>query len=214
MKHWIKYFLPILSVFFLHFEAARADFTVRLVDAQGDPVENAVITLPDSNIGSVTDAAIMDQIDRQFVPHVLVVQTGQTVMFPNSDQVRHHVYSFSKPNDFEIKLYSGINDAPVTFEYPGVVVLGCNIHDNMLGYIYVSDKTQSRATDPNGMAVFQGDPPENVRVWHSGLSASGTTEISVPLTETATTDLWQLQVNINSRPTPAKTTNTFRSRFN
>ncbi len=77
----------------------------------------------------------MDQQGHQFVPHLLVVQAGTEVTFPNSDNVSHHVYSFSPTKPFELPLYKGDVYPPVTFEKAGIVVVGCNIHDSMLGYI-------------------------------------------------------------------------------
>ena len=70
-----------------------------------------------------TASAVMDQRDMQFVPHLLVVQTGTSVEFPNSDTVAHHVYSFSNPNKFMLPMYKGDQHPPVTFEHSGVVSL-------------------------------------------------------------------------------------------
>lgn len=83
--------------------------------------------------------ATIDQRDRTFVPYVSVVQTGTAVRFPNNDTVRHHVYSFSPAKVFSLKLYLGTPAEPVVFDRPGRVVLGCNIHDRMLAYVYVVD---------------------------------------------------------------------------
>jgi plastocyanin len=81
----------------------------------------------------------MAQQKKQFVPEVLVVPVGSEVRFPNHDTVRHHVYSFSPAKKFELKLYTGTPANPVLFDRPGVVVLGCNIHDQMVGWILVVD---------------------------------------------------------------------------
>lgn len=83
--------------------------------------------------------ASLEQKGRAFRPNLLVVQTGTAVLFPNLDTVRHHVYSFSAAKKFEIKLYAGTPAAPVVFDKPGTATLGCNIHDQMLGYIHVVD---------------------------------------------------------------------------
>ena len=82
---------------------------------------------------------IVDQINLEFVPHVKPVVVGSPVYFPNKDDVRHHVYSFSPAKRFELPLYSGTPAAPVVFDRPGIVAIGCNIHDWMLGYIYVAE---------------------------------------------------------------------------
>ena len=94
--------------------------------------------------------AIMDQVDQRFVPFVLPVRVGQAVTFPNSDSVAHQVYSFSAAKRFELGLYRGRPHAPVMFDKPGIVVLGCNIHDKMIGYIYVTDATYVGKTGEQG----------------------------------------------------------------
>jgi hypothetical protein len=92
----------------------------------------------------------MDQHDLQFVPSILPVHTGTPVVFPNSDPVAHQVYSFSPAKRFALGLYRGQQHAPIVFDRPGVVVLGCNIHDNMVGYIYVTDAPFFGMTDDKG----------------------------------------------------------------
>jgi plastocyanin len=94
--------------------------------------------------------AVMDQVERQFVPHVLVVRVGTEVAFPNSDTVAHQVYSFSPAKRFQLALYRGHAHPPLLFDKPGVVVLGCNIHDNMLGYILVTPAPYFGRTDAAG----------------------------------------------------------------
>jgi hypothetical protein len=98
----------------------------------------------------------MDQAHNAFVPHVLVVQTGTSVLFPNNDVVSHHVYSFSPAKTFELGLYKGNPHPPLVFDRPGVVVLGCNIHDGMLGYILVVDTPHFALTDAQGALALDG----------------------------------------------------------
>jgi plastocyanin len=120
--------------------AATMDISV--VDANNEPVPNVAVyvTQAGATIGSAPPRlAVMDQRDTRFEPHILVIQKGTAVEFPNSDVVAHHVYSFSKPNDFVLPLYKGHPHDPVLFEHDGIVTLGCNIHDQMLGYIVVVD---------------------------------------------------------------------------
>ena len=79
---------------------------------------------------------IMDQVDKQFVPLLLAIRVGDQLSFPNSDNIRHHVYSFSPARTFQLPLYRGIPSAPVSFAVTGRVVLGCNIHDRMAAHVY------------------------------------------------------------------------------
>ena len=111
---------------------------------------------------------VMDQVNKTFVPYVLVVPVNSLVSFPNSDDIRHHVYSFSPAKTFELKLYAGRPKKPVLFDTKGVVVLGCNIHDSMVGYIYVTDKKDVYLTNEKGEVVLDRDLPLNtqLKVWH------------------------------------------------
>jgi hypothetical protein len=93
---------------------------------------------------------------------------GTAINFPNKDAIRHHVYSFSPPRIFELELYSGEPAAPVSFEKPGLVTMGCNIHDSMLAYLYVVDSPHFALTDEHGIAVLDGLPrgPQHIGTWH------------------------------------------------
>jgi hypothetical protein len=107
-------------------------------------------------------------VDRQFVPHVLVVPAGSKVTFPNSDSVRHQVYSFSPAKRFSLPLYRGKPYPPVEFERAGVVTLGCNIHDQMRAYVFVVDAQYFGRTDSNGTFKSPDVQPGvyTVQIWH------------------------------------------------
>jgi len=145
--------------------------TVTVRDSNGVPVPDvaAYATWPGSDsMPASSRAAMMDQRDTRFVPHILVVQKGSAVEFPNSDVVAHHVYSFSKPNDFVLPLYKGDPHDPVTFRHDGVVTLGCNIHDHMLGYIVVVSTPAFGKTDANGrveLRLPEGVDGTEVTIW-------------------------------------------------
>ena len=150
--------------------SAAATLEVSVVDEQGRPIENvAVYATPahalehaGSNEAAALTAekpkAVMDQHGLQFVPHLLVVQAGTEVTFPNGDDVSHHVYSFSATKPFELPLYKGDAYPPVRFDQAGIVVLGCNIHDGMLGYIVVVDTPHFAQTNEQGVALIDGVP--------------------------------------------------------
>lgn len=156
--------------------ARAADIRFKLLDATGRAVPHAVVMLPDFVQLPTATPQVMDQLHNAFVPYVLAVARGQAVSFPNSDNTRHHVYSFSKPKVFELQLYQGVPEAPIVFDRPGIVVLGCNIHDQMIGYIYVSDGQAFATTDAHGQALVKlADGQESVslravRIWHPALS--------------------------------------------
>ena len=149
--------------------ASAAILTAEFVDAHGKPLPDAVLTLRGATAppaGSLK--ADMDQRDQQFAPHVLTVHTGTQISFPNSDHIRHQVYSFSTPKRFELRLYGGTPSDPVLFDKPGVVVLGCNVHDNMIGYVYVTDDGWFGVSDERGMLTLNQVPAGHytVTLWH------------------------------------------------
>jgi hypothetical protein len=109
----------------------------------------------------------MDQVNTQFFPHILAVQKGTQVRFPNSDSIKHHVYSFSPAKVFELQLYKGLQADPLLFSKNGAVELGCNVHDWMLGYIFVVDTPYFTKTNANGEALISVSKGDYVlQVWH------------------------------------------------
>lgn len=140
---------------------------ITVTDAAGEPLANAVLLI--DGVPPRPDASyLMDQVDRQFVPHVLVVPVGAQVDFPNSDDVRHHVYSFSEAKPFELRLFKGEEAPPVMFKRPGAVVLGCNIHDAMVGYILVTEHPRFAVSDAAGLVSLPDLPAGSwpVSWWH------------------------------------------------
>ncbi len=86
----------------------------------------------------------------------------------------HHVYSFSEAKTFELALYKGNAHPPLVFDRPGVVVLGCNIHDSMLGYILVVDTPHFASTDAAGALSL--DEPAGRRLLLARLDAATAAE--------------------------------------
>ena len=141
----------------------------------GKPLDQAVVYLESAEARRQVrplQGVTMVQQKKQFVPAVLVATVGTEVQFPNLDAVRHHVYSFSPTKKFEIKLYKGKEAQPVLFDQPGVVLLGCNIHDNMVGWIVVVDTPYHAQTGVDGAVpgrVRLDNVPAGsyqLRVWH------------------------------------------------
>jgi hypothetical protein len=107
-----------------------------------------------------------------------VIRTGTDVSFPNSDQVLHHVYSFSPAKVFELPLYKGVLPSPIRFDREGIVVLGCNIHDRMIAHIWVVDAPIRLLTDAAGRARVDALPEGRYRVlaWHPRAGRDGVRE--------------------------------------
>lgn len=157
-------------------QALASSLFVTVTDASGQRLEHAVVSVHGRKPQIAEDGAIaiMDQRSRQFAPTVLPIQQGTKVSFPNSDDVRHHVYSFSFPNNFELKLYHGERNQPISFDHAGVVVLGCNIHDGMIGYLQVVDTPWFARTEHDGLASIDQVPSGDytLQVWHPDLGMS------------------------------------------
>ncbi len=158
-----------LALFFLPGPSEALEVSVK--DDKGRPVKDAVVYAAAK--GGVAPppqgaAAVIDQVDKEFVPRVTAVRAGTAVSFPNRDRIRHHVYSFSPVKTFEIPLYKGVPSRPVLFDKPGVVALGCNIHDWMSAHVFVAETPFFAVTGPDGKARIDGlDPGEYaVEVWH------------------------------------------------
>lgn len=179
--------------------ANAAEIEVAVLDRDGAPVPDVAVYIQSDSGGPLaapTRTAVMDQIDSRFVPHLLIVQSGTRVDFPNSDAIAHHVYSFSQPNNFMLPLYKGNLEPQIVFSHEGVVTLGCNIHDHMLGYILVVNghvfgktnfegKTRLTIDNPGGLTVRIWNP----RIRHSDenlsqtVSAGRSARITFSLTE-------------------------------
>lgn len=185
--------------------------TLIFVDKNNQPLENVVVSTQAKSPSEQSDApvVVMDQVDKQFVPYVLLIQKGQQVAFPNSDNIRHHVYSFSEAKAFEIKLYSGDEVAPVTFDKDGVVVLGCNIHDSMIGYIYVHDGDEVWLTEASGR-VSVPDNVSSVDVWHPHLNVVKSVMQTVQLNDTDNTET--ISLTLQAAPKEPEKSNTFGKR--
>ena len=152
---------------------------VQVVDERDLPVRDAVVELnaAGGRAGRITFPwrMAMAQRNEQFAPGTLVVARGSTVAFPNLDKVRHSIYSFSKPARFEIDLYGRDQTRTHTFPIAGAVALGCNIHDEMRGYIRVVDTPFAGKTDANGYVTLANVPSGSAKltVWHPRLRGPG-----------------------------------------
>ena len=149
----LKLLLAVLGTTALAFSALARTVSGQVVGQDGKPIANAVVFVqePASLQPAASSApAIMDQFNKTFVPEMLPITVGTQVRFPNRDQIRHHVYSFSRPKRFELPLYKGEDAPPVLFDKPGVVKIGCNIHDWMSAVILVLPNDRFAVTKEDG----------------------------------------------------------------
>jgi plastocyanin len=190
---------------------AAGEITVDVVDRAGRGVPEVVVTL--TPLGAQSPAAqgpaspaIMDQRDRAFVPRVLVVGIGTTVEFPNNDSVSHQVYSFSPAKRFQLPLYKGDKHPPVIFDREGLVVLGCNIHDEMAGYILVTGAPYFGKTDAAGVLELKGLPTGDYRLtlWSPLIADPPPSLIHTVRVDNADPTLTRVQLSrdLRARPEP------------
>lgn len=164
-RRWLHAFVVIAA----SSPSVGASLTVTAQLPDGQPLARAVITVLSPGLPPRPPArAVVDQINQTFVPDILVIPAGSMVEFPNSDTVAHQVYSFSPAKRFQLPLYSGNAYPPLRFEKPGLVVLGCNIHDAMIAHLVVTDAPLFGLTDESGQWNAAQLPPGTyaVRLWH------------------------------------------------
>lgn len=164
-----------LSSLLISVPALSSELTLTVtVDGGDKPVEGAVVYLDKPDTSTPVTVEIY-QKDRRFHPHVSVVPVGSRIEFPNRDNTQHHVYSFSSAKTFDIELYAGKPEAPVLFDKPGIVELGCNIHDHMRAFIVVTDTSVIGRTDANGRVTLSlgqslsSENPLALNIWHPRL---------------------------------------------
>lgn len=180
---------------------------MNLVTSAGKAVPNAVVMVHPA--GFTSRSAIrfpwayrMAQKNMQFDPYVLIVPVGAEVSFPNLDLVKHHVFSFSPAKTFELKLYGRDETRSVRFDKPGVIGLGCNIHDDMSAFIRVVDTPFAAKSGARGEAIVRDLPagPATITIWHPYLKVRGgelSREVTAPGSGTLT-----LTVVADVRPAP------------
>jgi plastocyanin len=150
--------------------AAGARLAVSVVLPDGHPLPGMVVTVYPTTVPSHPAPpveAAMDQVNRAFEPDLLVIPVNSTVTFASDDTVSHQIYSFSPAKRFQLPLYRGKPYPPTHFEQAGLVTLGCNIHDEMLAYVVVTDAPYFGRTAADG--TWSTDVPEGpyrISIWH------------------------------------------------
>ena len=187
--------IAILIIGFLLGDAQAATLRVKVVDNDGDPIAQAAVYVqsqaPALAKPTKPKTVIIDQMDKEFINHITIVRTGTPVIFPNHDNIRHHVYSFSEAKNFELPLYAGTPAKPVVFDKAGVVNLGCNIHDWMSAYILVVDSPFFTLTNKQGIAEL--DLPDGhdyvLTAWHPQLKSLTPESLNIAANASHTNEL-------------------------
>ncbi|RUO25296.1 methylamine utilization protein [Aliidiomarina minuta] len=168
----------------------------QIQDAEGNLLSGAVITasVPQPVENTTNSTYEVVQRERQFDPQVLLINQGDLVYFPNHDRIRHHVYSFSEARTFEFELYGGDVSPNMDFPEPGLVVLGCNIHDDMVAYIVINDGGPAVMTDELGEATLQTGGITRFDIWHPWLLEQGQSKVTLETSDYEGTISVQLPV--------------------
>jgi plastocyanin len=172
---WGRYlgFAAVLAVACSAVDAGAAALLVTVTRPDGSPLKGAVVMLhgPAGSTAKAPATFVVDQVDQAFTPDLTIIPVGSTVTFPNSDKTSHQVYSFSPAKRFQLPLYRGTPYAPTKFENAGIVTLGCNIHDDMIAYLIVTDAAWFGRTGPDGSWTASDLPAGDFRieVWHPRL---------------------------------------------
>ena len=162
----------------LLFEGASmaASLDVAVIDQGGKPVESAVVSLNAPTSGTAPPAlatqAVINQNFETFFPLVTILPVGGSVVFRNSDRTMHQVYSFSAIKRFAFEVDVGQTTPTVKFDKPGIAAIGCNIHDQMITYVVVTDNPYTKLSSNQGIAHFDALPPGHysVAAWHPDLA--------------------------------------------
>jgi plastocyanin len=178
---------------------------VHVDDGHGHPAESAVVTLESPGDTATPTSApathTIDQRDETFIPYVEVMRPGDQVVFRNSDNTRHQVYSFSDLKRFEYVLRPGTSSPPLTIDGSGIIAVGCNIHDEMINYLFVTSKP-ARLSGKDGNAQFDSLAPGSysLRVWHPQLKPGDQgTRVEAVVAEGSSTPL---KVHLTLLPDP------------
>ena len=124
--------------------------------------------IPGKTFPPPSKPVVLDQLNLRFVPHVMTVVVGTTVLFPNSDVVRHNVFSPGPTLKFSLGTYPVRETKTQVFSKPGVVTLLCNIHAEMSAYVVVTETSYSAITDATGNYTIANVPPGqyHLKAWH------------------------------------------------
>lgn len=166
--------LLLVAILCLTGAVEAAEIRGRVAGGDGKGIAEAVVFVEEMPAGVALPAekpgASLDQVEKEFVPHILPIVVGTEVFFPNHDQIHHHVYSFSRTKTFETPLYKGETEPPVLFDKVGAVKIGCNIHDWMSAVILVLPTPYFALTDAEGAYVLRDVPAgtHSVAAWHEG----------------------------------------------
>jgi plastocyanin len=138
-------------------------------DRPAEDVGQAVVWLDGGRPVAVAPAQPdMSTENKQFLPHVLVVPAGSSVVFPNHDPFNHNVFSLSEAGAFDLGLYGRGDGKSAKFDKAGIVRVYCNVHATMSGFILVIDSPYFAQPSGDGSFSVAEVPPGDytLHAWH------------------------------------------------
>jgi plastocyanin len=111
--------------------------------------------------------AVVRQKNTMFTPHVIAVQVGTAVDFPNADPIFHNVFSNYDGQVFDVRLYAPETSRRVVFRRPGMARVFCNIHESMSAVVAVLPTPYFAVTRADGRFSIAAPPGQyRLRLWH------------------------------------------------
>jgi len=145
-----------------------SEMVVTVTDQKGKPLEGAVVYVTGAgSMSAQSTTHVMNQKGEKFTPYVLAISEGDRVVFHNGDGIAHHVYSFSSALKLNTVIPGGKDSETFEITAPGIIAIGCNIHDNMAAFVHVAPTSNTAVTGPDGTVTI--DVPEGsntVSAWH------------------------------------------------
>ena len=188
--------------------ALAAEVIVHLDDGHGHAASDAVVMLIPEGAPTTLPTPppathFVDQRDETFVPYVQLLRPGDKVVFRNSDKTRHHVYSFAAIKTFEFVLRPGESSPALVMDNSGIAAVGCNIHDHMISYLFVSAAPAIALSSHDGDVTLSHLAPGRytARVWHPQLHP-GHPQPTRSVTIVGDADVQHLDFTLSLMPDP------------
>ncbi len=183
----MRFFMPLCLCVFSAGLTVAANVEGHIVVKSARDNGNAVVyidKIPGKRFTAPASPAILDQVNLTFTPHVLPVLVGTTVAFPNSDEIRHNVFSPGPPR-FDLGTYPQKTTKYRLFDSPGVWTMLCNVHAEMSAYVIVAETPYFAKTDKDGRFILKDVPPGKytLKVWHE---KSKPATVPIDVADTAT----------------------------
>ena len=175
-------------------EASAGTITGKMTTSAAKDARNVVVyidRIAGKEFPAPTEPAVMQQINKEFVPHVLPILKGGSVRFSNSDNILHNVHLYQgRRSLFNLATPAGAQPITKTFHEPGEMAVLCDVHPEMSAYIIVLETPYAVVTDADGHYEIADIPPGSytLKTWHEKLKPVSKT-VTLQGEQTATVDL-------------------------